>query len=205
MIEDEKLHDEAEEIRKETAEGAPELAEHDRVAELERQLEEAQSQGALRGCRDAERAPPAGAGAQQASSYAAAGFARDMLAIKDHLDRALAAVSDELRADKTASQFLAGIEATARELEAVFARNGITRIKSVGEALDPHRHQAMIEMPSDRGRARHDRRGNAGRLHDEGPAASAGTRRGGEKARLMHFAVVGLALAGEAETRLDPG
>jgi molecular chaperone GrpE len=71
-----------------------------------------------------------------------------MLAIKDHLDRALAAVSDELRADKTASQFLAGIEATSRELEAVFQRHGVTRIKSVGEPLDPHRHQAMMEMPS---------------------------------------------------------
>jgi molecular chaperone GrpE len=72
-----------------------------------------------------------------------------MLAIKDHLDRALAAVGDELRADKTASQFLAGIEATARELDAVFARNGITRVKSVGEPLDPHRHQAMLEIPTD--------------------------------------------------------
>ena len=48
-----------------------------------------------------------------------------MLAIKDHLDRALAAVGDELRDDKTASQFLAGIEATASELESVFQRHGI--------------------------------------------------------------------------------
>jgi len=73
-----------------------------------------------------------------------------MLAIKDHLDRALAAVGDDLRADKTAAQFLAGIEATSRELDAVFQRHGVTRIKTVGEALDPHRHQAMIEMPSDK-------------------------------------------------------
>ena len=72
-----------------------------------------------------------------------------MLAIKDHLDRALAAVGEELLADKTAAQFLAGIEATAREIEAAFQRNGVTRVKSVGEPLDPHRHQAMIEMPSD--------------------------------------------------------
>ena len=85
---------------------------------------------------------------QQATSYAAAGFARDMLAIKDHLDRALAAVGDDLRADKTASQFLAGIEATSRELDSVFARHGVTRVKSVGEPLDPHRHQAMMEIPS---------------------------------------------------------
>ena len=73
----------------------------------------------------------------------------DMLAIKDHLERALVAVSDELRGDKLASQFLAGIEATARELESVFARHGISRIKSVGEPLDPHRHQAMMEIPTD--------------------------------------------------------
>jgi molecular chaperone GrpE len=72
-----------------------------------------------------------------------------MLAIKDHLDRALAAVSEELRADKTASNFLAGIEATARELDAALQRHGVTRIKSVGEPLDPHRHQAMMEIPSD--------------------------------------------------------
>jgi molecular chaperone GrpE len=72
-----------------------------------------------------------------------------MLAIKDHLDRALAAVSDELRQDKVASNFLAGIESTARELNAVFARNGIERIKALGEELDPHRHQAMMEVPSE--------------------------------------------------------
>ena len=31
----------------------------------------------------------------------------------------------------------------------MFQRHGVTRIQSVGETLDPHRHQAMIEMPSD--------------------------------------------------------
>ena len=31
----------------------------------------------------------------------------------------------------------------------MFARHGITRIKVVGETLDPHRHQAMVEIPSD--------------------------------------------------------
>ena len=35
------LHEQAEEIRKETAEASPELAEHDRVVELEKALEEA--------------------------------------------------------------------------------------------------------------------------------------------------------------------
>ena len=146
---EEQLHEQAEEIRKETAEGAPEVAEHDHLAELEKELEEAKSKALYAAAEAQNVRRRLEQELQQATSYAAAGFARDMLAIKDHLDRALAAVGDDLRADKTASQFLAGIEATARELDAVLQRHGVTRIKTVGEALDPHRHQAMIEMPSD--------------------------------------------------------
>ena len=146
---EDELHDEAEELRKETAEGAPEVAEHDHVAELERQVEEAKANAlyAAAEIQNVRRRMEKEVG--DARDYASAGFARDMLAIKDHLDRALAAVGEDLRADKTASQFLAGIESTARELEAVFQRQGISRVKSVGEALDPHRHQAMMEIPTD--------------------------------------------------------
>jgi len=144
-----KLHDEAEEIRHDTAEDSPELQEHDRMVELEQQLEEAKSKALYAAAETQNVRRRLEQELQQATNYASAGFARDMLAIKDHLDRALAAVGEDLRADKTAAQFLAGIEATSRELDAVFQRNGVTRIKSVGEPLDPHRHQAMIEMPSD--------------------------------------------------------
>jgi len=149
MTEDEKLHEEAEEIRRETAEEAPEVAEHDRVAGLERMLEDANNKTLYAAAEMQNVRRRLEGEIQQAQSYASAGFARDMLAIKDNLERALAVVNDELRQDKIASQFLAGIEATQRELEAVFARNGITRIKAVGDKLDPHRHQAMIEIPSD--------------------------------------------------------
>jgi molecular chaperone GrpE len=143
------LHDQADEIRKETAEDSPEVAEHDHLAELERQLEEAKSKALYAAAETQNVRRRLEQELQQATSYAAAGFARDMLAIKDHLDRALAAVGEDLRADKTAAQFLAGIEATSRELDAVFQRHGVTRIGSIGEPLDPHRHQAMIEMPGD--------------------------------------------------------
>jgi molecular chaperone GrpE len=149
MTEDEKLHDEAEEIRKETAEDSPELQEHDRVAELEQQLEEANAKTLYAAAEIQNVRRRLEQEKQQASAYAASQFAKDMLAIKDHLERALVAVSDELRSDKLASQFLAGIEATAREIESAFARNGVVRIASIGEKLDPHRHQAMMEIPSD--------------------------------------------------------
>ena len=149
MSEEGKLHDEAEEIRNETAEDAPELREHDHIAELEKQLAEAKSKALYAAAETQNVRRRLESELQQATSYAAANFARDMLAIKDHLERALAAVTDELRQDKVASQFLAGIEATGRELEAALTRHGITRIPTKGEKLDPHRHQAMVELPSD--------------------------------------------------------
>ncbi|QIL02280.1 nucleotide exchange factor GrpE [Sphingomonas sinipercae] len=145
----EDLHDDADEIRRETAADSPELAEHDRLAELEKALEEANSKALYAAAETQNVRRRLEAEKQQAASYAAATFARDMLAIKDHLDRALAAVSDELRADKVASSFLDGIESTARELDTIFNRNSVTRIDTVGQPLDPNKHQAMMEVPSD--------------------------------------------------------
>ena len=149
MTDDEDLHEEAEEIRARTAKDAPEVAEHDHIADLERQLEEAKQQVLYAAAENQNIRRRLEAELKQATSYAASQFARDMLAIKDHLERALVAVTDELRGDKVASQFLTGIEATARELESAFTKNGVERIKSVGEKLDPNRHQAMIEIPTD--------------------------------------------------------
>lgn len=149
MNEQENLHDEAEEIRKETAEDAPELQEHDRVGELEVALEEANKKALYAAAETQNVRRRLEAEKAQASQYAVTNFARDMLAIKDNLDRALAAVSEELRGDQTASSFLAGIEATARELDSAFARHGISLIEAKGQLLDPHRHQAMIEIPTD--------------------------------------------------------
>ncbi len=88
--------------------------------------------------------------AQDARAYAATGFARDILSVADNLTRALDSIPVELREDEKFKGLVVGLEATGRELDAVFQRNGITRIVSVGEPLDPNRHQAMIEMPSDK-------------------------------------------------------
>jgi molecular chaperone GrpE len=146
---DENLHEETEEIRAETAAGAPEVAEHDQLAEMQAQLEEANAKALYAAAELQNTRRRMEKEMVDAKLYAAAGFARDMLAIKDHLDRALAAVGEDLRADTTAANFLAGIEATARELEQVFARHGIHRVEAKGQPLDPHRHQAMLEIPSD--------------------------------------------------------
>ncbi|MDB5700998.1 MAG: grpE [Sphingomonadales bacterium] len=87
--------------------------------------------------------------AQDARAYASTGFARDILSVADNLSRALDAIPAELRDDDKFKGLVVGLDATGRELAAVFQRNGITKIVSVGEKLDPNRHQAMLELPSD--------------------------------------------------------
>lgn len=83
-----------------------------------------------------------------ARAYAATGFARDILSVADNLGRALDSLSAELRADERLKNFVAGIEATGREIEKVFGQHGISRIAAKGLPLDPHQHQAMLEVPS---------------------------------------------------------
>jgi molecular chaperone GrpE len=83
-----------------------------------------------------------------AHAYAATKFARDILSVADNLGRALAALSDEQRADDAIKPLITGLEATERELLSVFERNGITRIAAIGLPLDPNQHQAMLEIPS---------------------------------------------------------
>ena len=87
--------------------------------------------------------------AQDARAYATTGFARDILAVADNLARALDHVPPEMREDDKLRNFLAGIEATQRELDKVFGLHGISRIASTGLPLDPNQHQAMLEVPTD--------------------------------------------------------
>ena len=82
-----------------------------------------------------------------AAQYASTAFARDMLSVKDNLERALSAIPADLREDERMKGLVAGIEATGRELDNVFQRHGIARVDAMGQKLDPHLHQAMIEVP----------------------------------------------------------
>jgi molecular chaperone GrpE len=121
----------------------------DRLSELEKELEEvrqhvlyaqAETQNVRRRLEQEKIS---------AAQYAATGFARDMLSVKDNLERALAAIPEDLRGDERMKGLVAGIEATGRELESAFQRHGIARIEAMGKPLDPHLHQAMLEVPHD--------------------------------------------------------
>ena len=81
-------------------------------------------------------------------TYAATSFARDILSVSDNLTRALSAIPQDLREDEKMKNLVAGLDATGREIDKIFAAHGITRIAAMGLPLDPNQHQAMIEVPS---------------------------------------------------------
>lgn len=82
-------------------------------------------------------------------TYAIASFARDILAVADNMDRALAALDAELRekADASVKALLDGVELTERELLKVLEKHGVRKFEPKGEKFDPNLHQAMYEVP----------------------------------------------------------
>ena len=143
-------NNEAADLREETAAEAPELAEHDRVAKLEAELEEAKKAVLYAHAEGQNIRRRAEKEAADARAYASTNFARDLLSVADNLSRGLDAIPAEARADDKFKALVTGLEATGRELDAVFSRHGISKIAALGAKLDPNFHQAMLELPSDK-------------------------------------------------------
>lgn len=82
-------------------------------------------------------------------TYAIAGFARDMLTATDSLSRALQMLPSEARdtAEGPLKSLIDGIDMTEREMQRLLAKHGVKPIEAEGQKFDPHRHQAMFEVP----------------------------------------------------------
>lgn len=83
---------------------------------------------------------------EDASKYAIAGFAKELLSAADNLRRALESLPESEAKDERTRSLLAGVAATERELLGVFERHGIKRIDPKGEAFDHNFHQAIFEV-----------------------------------------------------------
>src|SRR5690349_17344897 len=86
--------------------------------------------------------------AQEARTYAIDRFASDLLPVADTLSRALAAAPRD-DVDEGFRNLLTGVELTERALIDAFARHGLKRVGTKGEAFDPRIHQAVAHIPSD--------------------------------------------------------
>ena len=125
------------------------VSDADRIAELEAELAETKQAVLYAKAEEQNTRRRLEQEKQNASSYAATGFARDILSVADNLERALDAIPEELREDEKFKGLVAGLEATGREIVTIFAKHGIEPVEALGEELDPNRHQAMVEIPTD--------------------------------------------------------
>jgi molecular chaperone GrpE len=78
----------------------------------------------------------------KAHRYGQEGFASALLAVKDSLDAALAVENASVES------FKEGVELTARQLDAAFAKFAVRQISPQGEKFDPHQHQAISQVES---------------------------------------------------------
>ena len=79
-----------------------------------------------------------------AYKYAIESIATQLLPVKDSLEATLAADSAVLEALRS------GVDLTLKQLNAVFERVNLKEINPIGEKFDPHQHQAISMLPSEK-------------------------------------------------------
>lgn len=90
---------------------------------------------------------------QDARAYAVTKFAGDMIGTADNLRRALESlpkvegVESEERA--ALKPLIEGVELTERELLKSLEKHGVKKREPVGEKFDPHKDQAVFEIPDE--------------------------------------------------------
>ncbi len=85
--------------------------------------------------------------AAQAEQRGVARLARELLPALDNLDRAIKAA--EAHPESANPELIGGIELVQQELLAAFSRVGVTRDTALGEAFNPHQHEAVAQQPAE--------------------------------------------------------
>ncbi len=80
-----------------------------------------------------------------AQKYALESFAKSLLPVRDSLEAALAVENTA-----TVEAMKSGVELTLKQLVAVFEKERIAELNPAGEKFDPHKHQAISALPSDK-------------------------------------------------------
>ncbi|MCG8594232.1 MAG: nucleotide exchange factor GrpE [Kiloniellales bacterium] len=85
---------------------------------------------------------------EDGARYAVKPLARDLLAVRDNLCRAIESVSAEAaEAEPQLKALLEGVVMTEKSLSEAFARHHVEIIDPLGEKFDPNLHEAMFEVP----------------------------------------------------------
>ena len=84
-----------------------------------------------------------------ALKYGISNFAKEIITIRDNIERAQSSISDEAKNNETIKSVIEGIDLIAQSVVSTFEKIGIKKIESLNEKFDHNLHQAMMEIENE--------------------------------------------------------
>ena len=84
-----------------------------------------------------------------ALKYGIANFAKEVISIRDNIERANASILDELKSEEKIKPVIEGLDLIQQSIISVLDRFGIKKIEAMDQKFDHNFHQAMIEVERD--------------------------------------------------------
>ena len=84
-----------------------------------------------------------------ALKYGITNFAKEVISIRDNIERANASILDEIKSDEKIKPVIDGLELIHQSIVSVLDRFEIKKIESIDQKFDHNFHQAMVEIERD--------------------------------------------------------
>ena len=84
-----------------------------------------------------------------ALKYGISNFAKEIINIRDNIERAQSSISDEAKNNENIKSVIEGIDLIAQSVVSTFEKIGIKKIDSLNEKFDHNLHQSMMEIEND--------------------------------------------------------
>ena len=84
-----------------------------------------------------------------ALKYGITNFAKEVISIRDNIERANASILDEIKSDEKIKPVVEGLELIHQSIISVLDRFEIKKIESIDQKFDHNFHQAMVEIERD--------------------------------------------------------
>ena len=84
-----------------------------------------------------------------ALKYGISNFAKEIINIRDNIERAQSSISDEAQNNEAIKSVIEGIDLIAQSVVSTFEKIGIKKIESLNEKFDHNLHQAMMEIENE--------------------------------------------------------
>ena len=84
-----------------------------------------------------------------ALKYGVTNFAKEIINIKDNIERAQSSISDEVKTNEAVKSVVEGLDLIAQATVSTFEKIGIKKVESINQKFDHNLHQAMMEIEKD--------------------------------------------------------